>query len=375
MIIDINKQRVTSDLVELYQVQTLSGYVYFTTYPTAVTFRDYYSPYTVRTYTPLPITFTGYESKADGAYSRPRVTFANILTTFNTTLENEAQAPVSNDDLIGRKVIRRKTLVSQLGTGSGSTPPVELPKQIFIIDRIESESPAQVIFELAAPFDLAGINVPGRYIIPNTCAWIYQGNAADRTLEKIGGCNWRQDNSNPGFAVYYDYNNYLIALESSFATHSGGSYTKNTLYKVVKPVLTRVNINGTTTILNNSEFDYWQAISSGTGALTTTNSRRCRAYTAHTSTTYYTYKEGRLYNDVVLYQNKMWVCTKSHTDLQLPTEGSTYWERADICAKKLSSCAVRFKAKQSGGGVTLVDQNETVILPYGGFPAARRFNR
>lgn len=364
MIIDINKQRVTSDLVELYQVQTLSGYVYFTTYPTAVTFRDYYSPYTIRTYTPLPITFTGYESKADGAYSRPRVTFANILTTFKDALG-------SNDDLIGRKVIRRKTLVSQLGTGSGSTPPVELPKQVFIIDRIESESPAQVIFELAAPFDLAGINVPGRYIIPNTCAWIYQGNAADRTLEKIGGCSWRQDNSNPGFAVYYDYNNYLIALNTGFATHTGGAYTKNSLYKVAK-TLTRVNVNGSTTSI--SGFDYWQAIANGSGALTTTNSRKCRAYTAHTSTTYYTYKEGRLYNDVVLYQNKMWVCTKSHTGLQLPTEGSIYWERADVCAKKLSSCAVRFKAKQSGG-VTLVDQNETVILPYGGFPAARRFNR
>lgn len=368
MIIDINKQRVTSDLVELYQVETPSGYVYFTTYPIAVTFRDYFSPYTTRTYIPLPITFTGYESKADGAYSRPRVSFANILTTFKDALG-------SNDDLIGRKVIRRKTLFSQLATGSGSTPPVELPKQIFIIDRIESESPTQVIFELAAPFDLASIKVPGRYIIPNTCAWVYQGNAADRTLQKIGGCTWRQDNSNPGFAVYYDYNNYLIALESSFATHSGGSYTKNTLYKVVKPVLTRVNINGTTTILNNSEFDYWQAINSGTGALTTNNSRRCRAYNAHVpGTTYYTYKEGRLYSDVVLYNNKMWACTKSHSVSQLPIEGSSYWERVDVCAKKLSSCAVRFKAKQNAG-VTLVDQNETIVLPYGGFPAARRFNR
>lgn len=361
MIIDINKQRVTSDLVELYQIETSSGYEYFTTYPTSVTFRDYFSPYTLQTYNPLPITFTGYESKADGAYSRPRITFANILTTFKNAIG------VSNDDLIGRKIIRRKTLASQLG----SNPPIELPKQIFILDRVESESPTQIIFELAAPFDLAGINIPGRYIIPNTCAWVYQGNAADRTLQKIGGCTWRQDNSNPGFAVYYDYNNYLIALGTGFATHTGGAYTKNTLYKVAKTI-TRINVNGSTTSI--SEFDYWQAISSGTGALSTNNSRRCRAYVAHnTSTTYYTYKEGRLYNDVVLYNNKMWVCTKSHIN-QLPKEGSIYWERVDICGKKLSSCAVRFKARQSAG-VTLVDQDESKILPYGGFPAARRFNR
>lgn len=363
MIIDINKQRVTSDLVELYQLETPSGYVYFTTYPTQITFRDYFSPYTQQTYIPLPITFTGYENKADGAYSRPRVSFANILTTFKGALG-------SNDDLIGKKVIRRKTLLSQINTN----PPVELPKQIFIIDRIESESPTQVVFELAAPFDLAGINIPGRYIIPNTCAWVYQGSAADRTLQKVGGCTWRVNNSNPGFAVYYDYNNYLIALKTSFATHTGGSYTKNTLYKVVKSVLTRVNVDGTTTILSNSEFDYWQAISSGTGALSISNSRRCRPYTNYNAaTTYFTYKEGRLYNDVVLYNNKMWVCTKSHSN-QLPSESSIYWERIDICSKKLSSCAVRFKAKQNNG-VTLVDQNESVILPYGGFPAARRFNR
>jgi lambda family phage minor tail protein L len=360
MIIDINKQRVSSDLVELYQVETNAGYAYFTTYPTAVTFRDYFSPYTLRTYNPLPITFTGYESKADGAYSRPRVTFANILTTFKDALG-------SNDDLIGKKVIRRKTLQSQLA----SNPPVELPKQVFIIDRIESESPVQVIFELASPFDLAGINIPGRYIIPNTCAWVYQGNAADRAATKIGGCTWREDNLNPGFAVYYDYNNYLIALSTSFATHSGGSYTKNSLYKVAK-TLTRSNVNGSTTSV--SGFDYWQAITSGSGALTVSNSRRCRAYTAYSSSaTYYSYKEGRLYGDVVLYNNKMWVCVKSHSN-QAPSENSSYWERADICAKKLSSCAVRFKAKQSGG-VTLVDQNETAVLPYGGFPAARRFNR
>jgi lambda family phage minor tail protein L len=363
MIIDINKQRVASDLVELYQVETPSGYVYFTTYPTQVTFRDYYSPYTSRTYVPLPITFTGYENKADGAYSRPRVSFANILTTFKDALG-------SNDALIGRKVVRRKTLYSQLGTGSGSSPPVELPKQIFIIDRIESESPTQVIFELAAPFDLAGINVPGRYIIPNTCAWVYQGNAADRSIQKIGGCTWRENNANPGFAVYYDYNNYLIT-SSSFATHTGGSYTKNTLYKVAK-TLSRLEINGSVTSI--SGFDYWQAVTDGSGALSTSNARRCRVNTAYSSaTTYYTYKEGRLYGDVVLHNGKMWVCIISHLN-QAPVEGSSYWERIDICAKKLSSCAVRFKAKQSGG-ITLVDQNETVVLPYGGFPAARRFNR
>lgn len=364
MIVDINKQRVASDLVELYQVETPSGYAYFTTYPTAVTFRDFYPDYTTRTYTPLPITFTGYENKADGAYSRPRVSFANILTTFKDVFG-------SNDDLIGKKVIRRKTLYSQLASGSSSTPPVESPKQVFIIDRIESESPIQVIFELAAPFDLAGIKVPGRYIIPNTCAWIYQGSAADRSLQKVGGCTWREDNSNPGFPTYYDYNNYLIAIDSSFTTHTGGSYTKNTLYKVAK-TLTRVNINGSTTSVN--DFDYWQATTTGTGVLSISNSRKCRAYNIYNSEeTYHTYKEGRIYSDVVLYNNKMWLCAKSHSG-QTPVEGSIYWERADVCAKKLSSCAVRFKARQNLG-ITLVDQDETVVLPYGGFPAARRFNR
>jgi lambda family phage minor tail protein L len=367
MIVDINKQRVTSDFVELYQVELPGGgYTYFTTYPTTITFRDYYSPYTSQTYIPLPITFTGYESKADGAYSRPRVSFANILTTFKDLLG-------SNDDLIGKKVVRRKTLYSQLSTGSGSSPPVELPKQIFIIDRIESESPVEVIFELAAPFDLAGINVPGRYIIPNTCAWIYQGSAADRNLPKAGGCTWRENNSNPGFAVYYDVNNFLIT-SSSFADHTGGSYTKNTLYRVTKS-LTRINTDGTFTTV--SGFDYWQAITSGLGALSTSNSRRCRrfitGYTVNNNTDYFAYKNGRIYGDVVLHNNKMWVCIISHRN-QTPFEGSSYWERVDICAKKLSSCAVRFKAKQNSG-VTLVDQDETVILPYGGFPAARRFNR
>ena len=358
MIIDLNKQRVSADLVELFELEVTTGnYIYFTSYVTSVTFDG-------NSYIPLPIEFTGYESKSEGAYSRPRVSFANILTTFRDAIG-------SNDILIGKKLIRRRTLASQLD----SDPPVELPRQVFIIDRIEVETALQVTFELAAPFDLAGVSLPGRYIIPSTCAWVYQGAAQDKVGEKLGGCTWKVANNNPGFSVYYDYKNYLFAPAASFITHSGSSYTVDLLYKVAQSGLTRFELDGSTT--TQDSFRYWQAVSSGSGALTTSNARVCRSYTSYNpdepTNTYYSFKEGRIFSDAVLHNNKIWVCTRTNRN-QIPVEGSEYWERADVCGKKLSSCAVRFKAIPAAGGQPRVAQDERQILPYGGFPAARRYN-
>ena len=52
----------------------------------SVTFRDDTSPFTVRTYTALPIDLTGIEVTGDGASNRPILTIANVLTVFRDLL-------------------------------------------------------------------------------------------------------------------------------------------------------------------------------------------------------------------------------------------------------------------------------------------------
>lgn len=375
VVADINKLNVDSDIVELYMLQVGSGYVYFTPYHTSIVFRDYESPYTERTYVALPINFTGFEHKSDGAYARPRVTFANVLNTFENSI-------VSNDDLIGNKVIRRKTLLKYTGTG-GSGVPTELPKQIFLIDRIEAANAQLVTFELSTPFDLAGVKVPNRYAIPNTCTWRYQGASSISGLGVgVGGCTW--SNNNNGVDVYLDRKNNLLinSTHVESTVHTGGSYTKDLVYKV-STTGTRNNPDGTTT--SATIFNLWQPYADGTGDLGTTVARRARQYTTYSSgTTYYTYQQGELYNDIVYYNNQLWVCRISHTTAALPTVTSAYWQRADECGKKLSSCAARFRSQASSANASvpstqeknythLSNSSNQGVLPYGAFPTSRKF--
>ena len=199
MIIDINKQRVDSEVVELYEIVIDNNTIRFTNHPTTVKFSERNSPFVIREYIALPLYFSGYEQKAEGAYSRPTVTFANVLSTFKTSIG------ISNNDLIGKKFTRRKTLAKYLATGDvdvdppdpSVSAPIEMPIQVFSIDRIESEDAQSITFELTSGFDLQGISVPNRYILSNTCTWLYQGVARS----SFGGCTWKTTNNNPGFTV------------------------------------------------------------------------------------------------------------------------------------------------------------------------------
>jgi len=334
--------------------------------------RDKESPFTNRQYISLPIDFTGWEQKSDGAYARPSITFANVLTTFSDLLGS-----FENDDLIGLKIVRRKTLATHLdniaGDAHGSpAAPSEYPTQSYVIDRIASFGTTTVTFELASPFDLAGVMIPARAIMPHTCCWAYQGLAVDTPYNTpVGACTWKLTANNNGVAAFFDARNNLFATGHNITAATAAS--ANDFFRTVKG-LNRTNVNGSNTSI--SSFDYWQAAAPGT-----TPYRRVRLYTTYNgATTYYTYAEGDLYNDVVLYGGTLWVCIRSHDGSltpQTPALGSKYWKRADICGKKLSSCAVRFKSQSVSnltGTTVSVTEDATKVLPYGGFPASRRYN-
>lgn len=51
----------------------------------------------------------------------------------------------------------------------------EFPDDIFFIDRKAAETRDVVEFELAAAFDVAGVQLPRRQIIQNVCTWRYRG--------------------------------------------------------------------------------------------------------------------------------------------------------------------------------------------------------
>ena len=376
MILELNKQRVTSDYIELYQLQTPDGWLYFTTHEAAVYMRDKESPFTNRLYSSLPIDFTGWEQKSEGTYARPAITFVNILTTFSDALGN-----FDNDDLIGRKIVRRKTLAIHLDNAGGTAhgapaAPTEFPVQSYVIDRIASMDATTVTFELASPFDVSGVMIPARSILPNACCWSYQAAATDTPFAtSTGACTWKLAANNNGVVAFFDARNSLFASTAihTLASIGASAAAANDFFKTAK-ALTRVNVDGsfTTTGLGDKAYDYWQAAAPGTVAY-----RRMRPYSTYNGATpYYTFIEGDLYNDVVLSGSTLWVCIKSHASGQAPAIGSKYWKRADICGKKLSSCAIRYKsiaATNATGATVSVLEDATKVLQYGGFPASRRY--
>jgi|AntAceMinimDraft_11_1070367.scaffolds.fasta_scaffold00833_4 lambda family phage minor tail protein L len=374
MLLDVNKQRVDSDLVELFEVEVSTGsFAYFTTYTSTVKFYDAESPYTIREYIPLPMIFSGFEHRSEGAYARPTIVLANVLTTFKDTIG------IAPDDLIGRRVIRRKTLAKHLATGDEGTSgsiPVEQPRQIFYMDRLQSYDAASISFELTTAFDLQGVTVPNRYILANTCSWLYQG-AAHEVTNKLGGCTWKTTNNNSGFEVRYDNNDRpIIAGTIPNMPTAGTSVVANYVYRVAENV-TRVSDNTTAT-----GYKYYQALLTFTKTATfeTANFRRCRHIfgTWSDAVAYETYKEGKLFNPIVEYNSKCWLAVVTSTDVT-PGTNEFFWERVDICGKKLSSCAKRFKARPiTSQGFTApyyTEEQTDGVLPYGGFPGAKRFNR
>jgi lambda family phage minor tail protein L len=358
MLLDLNKQRVDSEIVELFEIVIDNATVRFTNHPTNFKFPERNSPFIIREYTALPLYFSGYEQKAEGAYSRPVITFANILSTFKNSIG------VSNNDLIGKKLTRRKTLAKyepEGNPGTNGSIPTEMPIQVFIIDRIESENAQAITFELTSGFDLQGISVPNRYILANTCTWLYQG----RERQSSGGCTWKITNDNPGFTVRYDSNDRPLitgAVNNTLASLTGQSVTVDNVYKIA----------------NGNRFDYYQAITT-TSSSTSASFRRCRLIEgAWNSSPYVTYTQGKLYNPIVTYDDKVWVAVASSENVT-PGTNEFVWERIDVCGKKLTSCAIRYKAVnftgQSYSVPRAVKQNSNKILPYGGFPGAKRFNR
>jgi lambda family phage minor tail protein L len=127
-----------------------------------------------RTYTAFPVRASGFDYSGNGQLPRPKMQVANITGAISLLV-------LTYDDLLGAKVIRKRTLAKYLdsanfsGINPTADPAAEFPDDIFFIDRKVTETRDVVEFELAAAFDVAGVQLPRRQIIQNVCTWRYRG--------------------------------------------------------------------------------------------------------------------------------------------------------------------------------------------------------
>ena len=125
-------------------------------------------------YEPFPISATGFETTTKGTIPQPELTVANVLGTL---------APVTTafDDLIGAKIIRRRTLGKYLDNGTSPNAAEEFPVDIFYIERKTSETSLSITWQLSNKIDLEGLQLPRRVITQNYCLWKYRGSECGYT--------------------------------------------------------------------------------------------------------------------------------------------------------------------------------------------------
>jgi len=325
----VQLQEPGSELIELYEVTVGDSILYFHSGLEAdlstVQFRDRTSPYTVRTYTAFPIEMEGVEMSGDGSINRPTLTVANVANTFSSVIGN-----IRAEDLVGERLTKRTTLKKYLyGESGDASPPVEFPIKKFILDRISGETNTAVSYELAAPYDLSGITLPNRKVIGKYCSWQYQGYG----LNEKGGCIWSKDS--------------LV----SYADGSGGINTHKAYFtEDDKPI-----------VPSGSTMTGW-------------TSGQYETYVTYNAGTSYSVGDFVEYNDGT--QTTVWKCIVAGSG-NTPGTTSTYWEKGDVCGKKLSSCKCRFQFKPqtpaSANSEPATDKNTSKVLPFGAFIGSLKF--
>ena len=260
-----------------------------------------YNKYPLNEYIAIPIEISGIETASSGAANRPTLSLANIPilaralsnngngtedeTTLQDVLENEGI--VSNEDLLGSRIVVRKTFLSKAYKSTDTAPsssPVEFPSQTYILDRVGAENNVLVEFELASPMDIEGVKLPNRIVVGKYCPWRYQGHFVEESNStspsKDGGCTWPLDSN----GRFFDVNNNVITKNiSTISTWSNStSYNKDDKVK---------------TITKN-----------------------------HT---------------------QIWIALRSVPTNKDPEKQKSYWKRLDVCGKTLESCKVRFQGNNT----------------------------
>lgn len=133
------------------------------------------------TYTAFPIQASGFDMSGNGQLPRPKLQVANVTGAITLLV-------LTYDDLLGAKITRKRTLAKYLdavnypgGTNPMADAMAEFPDDVFFIDRKVTETRDLVEFELAAAFDVAGVQLPRRQIIQNVCVWRYRGSECGYT--------------------------------------------------------------------------------------------------------------------------------------------------------------------------------------------------
>lgn len=144
-----------------------------------------------QTYAAMPVEATGFEFTGKGTVPRPTLRAQNVDGLIGASCD-------TYDDLIGATVTRKRTFAKYLdvvnfpgAVNPSADPAAAFPDDVYFIHRKALQSKHLVEFELAAAWDVQGVQLPRRQIIQHLCSWIYRSaecgytGAAVATIEDV----------------------------------------------------------------------------------------------------------------------------------------------------------------------------------------------
>jgi len=141
-----------------------------------IVFTDaFVEPNKARTYSAVPIEVDGFEVTTKGTLPRPSMKIANANGAITALLNayNPLRAEV-------RRIRTCKKFLDAVNFTSGTNSTAD-PTAVFnggpeswYIDRVATENPQVVEFELVGKLDLTNLRLPARQVVEH-CPWIYKG--------------------------------------------------------------------------------------------------------------------------------------------------------------------------------------------------------
>ena len=331
--------------------------------------------YGQQTYSAFPVESEGWEVRGSGTLPRPSVRFANINQYWSAHLSNY-------DDLVGAKVIRRRTLQKHLGTN----PPVEFNRDVYYVERKTSETAVMVEFELASAFDVQGIQLPRRAVVAARCPWKYKD-------PDQGGCDWPADNrftiNSIEHTLYFDKDDNRITTHAVWGRQDVSSNRTSNLYaaqsysvgdhvEYYRPIGGLIaasavgsGANITYTVASGhgitagefviakgftDEDANFKAVPLYVSSVTSTSiTVQNPSATITTSSGFLQATRVTLYKCLTAHQ----LATGDAADDIIRPTNISYWEFGDVCGKRLNSCAIRYGHNAAGSGVTSVIVTKT----------------
>ena len=410
---DSQKQEIDSAIIHLWELQlSQNEYAHFFSGVeedlSTLQFRDREDTSIINTYTAMPLVGEGFEVSLEGTLQRPIISFANVLTTFGDALTLSDGTKLTNNDLLGKRLYRRRTLYKYCYGQSGDSPDraIEFPIQMYFIDRIASETASVISFELASGFDLTGIMTPRRVITGNSCSWVYTGASSEKLAsERVGACTWSEygripDRSGNMQTLYYTKKDEpIVHINSVEATYSSGAVAQDRIYRTTADTSNFEKITNTGALASaGTVYDYWQAMrdtdTPGTPSDQNASWRRVRVYNTYSASTSYNVYTNTEYNEYVAHDREGEISPDPDTHVRLwqtafrsqiggshtaTPDFNSYWQLGDQCSKSITGCAARFRCQFSDSGTASPEYKvpSTVLkdgqLPFGGFPGTKRF--